>query len=161
MPLFFKGFRSMVVLAVVSGGMIASASANMLASFPGRWTGWGSVNLESGQSEKVKCVATYFLENDQSDLRQNLRCASPSYKIDVLSNLKVSGQSVTGMWQERTNSSSGPVNGRIDGNGLNVSVTGQTFSATMAITTTACKQNIKIAPKGLGIKRISIDLGKC
>ncbi|MEZ5844625.1 MAG: hypothetical protein R3D27_12955 [Hyphomicrobiaceae bacterium] len=157
----FKGWIAAATVAATFAGGAAVAQANVLANFPGRWTGWGSVSLESGESEKVKCVATYFVENGQSDLRQNLRCASASYKIDVLANLKVAGNAVSGMWQERTNASKGPVTGRIDGNGINVSVKGETFTATMAITTTTCRQSIKIAPKGLGIKRISIDLGKC
>ena len=154
---FMVGMLAASAVLVFAG----TASANVLANFPGRWTGWGSVSLESGESEKVKCVATYFLENGQSDLRQNLRCASPSYKIDVTASLKVAGTAVTGIWQERTNQSSGPLTGKFDDSGMNVSVKGETFSATMAITTTSCKQTIKIAPKGLGIARISIDLGKC
>lgn len=140
---------------------VASASANSLTHYPGRWTGWGAVKLDSGESEKVKCVATYFLEDGSSGLRQNLRCASPSYKIDVSASLKVANGSVSGIWQERTNQSSGPVTGKHDDAGFNVSVKGETFTAQMAISTTACKQTIRISPKGLGIARIQIDLGKC
>ena len=162
MRLIFNRFASAAVIAALAMvGFGEAAGANALANYPGRWTGWGAVKLDSGESEKVKCVATYFLEDGSSGLRQNLRCASASYKIDVTSSLKVSNGVVSGIWQERTNASSGPVTGKHDDAGFNVSVKGETFTATMAISTTACKQSIKIAPQGLGIARISIDLGKC
>jgi hypothetical protein len=35
------------------------------------------------------------------NLTQNLRCASPSYKIDTKASLAVRGGQVTGNWEER------------------------------------------------------------
>jgi hypothetical protein len=47
------------------------------------------------------------------------------------------------------------------GNGFHLAIRGQTFSAAMAMTTSACKQSIQIAPQGFNITKISIGLGKC
>jgi hypothetical protein len=92
---------------VVAGGvgaliMIEGAVAGPIETLPGRWTGWGHMTLDSGNTERVKCIATYIKENDGRELRHNLRCASSNYRIDAIAQLKVSRGQVNGEWQERT-----------------------------------------------------------
>ncbi len=139
----------------------APAEATPVSDLAGRWSGWGSVTLGNGSSEQLKCVATYFLQGGGDGLQQNLRCASASYKIDATVNLAVRGGAVTGSWEEKTWSSTGLVNGRMSANGFDLAIKGPNFSAAMAMTVSACKQTINIAPQGFDISRISIGLGKC
>lgn len=138
-----------------------AAAANPVSDLPGRWTGWGSVVLSSGASEKLKCVATYFLKRDGSDIQQNLRCASASYKIDAVANLLLNSSKVSGEWKDRVHENAGSVSGRMTAKGFNLSIVGDGFSAAMAVSTSACKQSISIAPKGFDIQKINIGLGKC
>ncbi len=150
-------------LALVAASFVAAApaAANPMGNLAGRWSGWGSVVLTSGDSEQVKCVATYFLQKGGAAVRQNLRCASSSYKIDASATYEVDGDRVSGEWTEKTWSAVGSVSGRMTGNGFRLAIRGRTFSAAMAVTTTACKQSIQIAPQGFDVAKISIGLGRC
>lgn len=149
------------VLAIATSGVSIAGNTSPVSDLPGRWSGWGAVTLANGSSEQVKCVATYFVENGGSSVQQNLRCASASYKIDARANLSVANGQVTGAWEERTWSAMGSVAGRMTGNGFNLSIQGDSFSAAMAVTTLACKQSINITPRGFDVSKISISLGKC
>ena len=157
---------SLIRLAITGLVSLAALAAPVQANdpvgqLPGRWSGWGSVKLENGQSERVKCVATYFVADGRSSIKQNLRCASASYKIDVAANLKLSDGRLTGSWEEKMNSQTGSITGRVDSSGFNISVLGSGFSARMAVDTGACKQSITINPQGVSISRIAINLAKC
>lgn len=139
----------------------AAAGPDMLKDLPGRWTGWGAITLASGQSEQVKCVATYFVKDEGVRLEQNLRCASASYRIDAHAELDLVDDQVRGNWEERTNAASGSVTGRVTGTGFSLSIRGSSFTAAMAVATSQCKQSINIAPEGMEVRRIAIGLGKC
>jgi hypothetical protein len=153
--------RLCLMLASAATGLPALAEASPVGDLPGRWSGWGAVTLANGSSEQVKCVATYFVNGGGASVQQNLRCASTSYKIDATANLIVSNGQVTGAWEEKTWSAIGSVAGRMTGNGFNLSIQGDTFSAAMALTTSNCKQSISIMPRGFDVSKISIGLGKC
>jgi hypothetical protein len=141
--------------------MAAAALASPLNSLDGRWTGYGSIVTANGASESVKCQAVYQVREAGGTVHQNLRCASAGYNIDATALLNVSSGEVSGRWEERTFAASGSVSGRVTGSGINLSIQGPSFSAAMAVATTACKQSISIAPRGLDIARIAIGLGKC
>lgn len=134
--------------------------ADPLGELPGRWSGTGSIKLANGATETVKCVATYFVSGG-TNITQNLRCASPSYKIDTKASLSVRGGQVTGQWEERQYAQAGAVSGRMTSNGFNLQISGAQFTAALQLTSTACKQSLSIAPKGFGISRISVGLAKC
>jgi hypothetical protein len=156
---------SMFAAALSAGvALIALGAAGQAApinDLVGRWSGWGSITMNSGATEQVKCVATYFVEGGGAQLKQNLRCASSSYKIDATAKLNHANGQLTGEWEEKTYAAIGAVAGRFTGNGFNVSITGPAFSAAMAVTTTSCKQSISITPTGFDISRINIGLDKC
>ena len=141
--------------------LAGASDAAPINDLVGRWSGWGSVTMNSGATEQVKCVATYFVEGGGTHVKQNLRCASTSYKIDATAKLNNANGQLTGEWEEKTYSAIGSVAGRFTLNGFNVSIQGPAFTAAMAVTTTNCKQSISITPTGFDITRISIGLDKC
>lgn len=158
--------KSFDVAAAIAAGFLAltfavPGSAAPLNDLVGRWSGWGSVTMNSGATEQVKCVATYFVENGGAQMKQNLRCASTSYKIDATAKLSNANGQLTGQWEEKTYAAVGSVAGRFTLNGFNVSIQGLAFTAAMAVTTTSCKQSISITPTGFDISRINIGLDKC
>jgi hypothetical protein len=153
--------RRMAGLFLAATVAAVPASASPLSDLPGRWSGWGSVTMSNGNSEQVKCVATYFVAGGGSSLQQNLRCASTSYKIDATATLKVNNGQVSGEWHERIYSANGSVAGRLTGSGFNLSIQGENFNAAMLVTTSSCKQSVSIAPRGFGISKIAMNLGKC
>ena len=136
-------------------------SASLLTDLPGRWSGQGSIKMSNGNSEQLKCVATYFVAEGGSSLQQHLRCASVSYKIDSTASLQVNSGRVSGEWREKIYSVDGSVAGRITDNGFNLAIHAENFSAAMSVTTSMCKQSLSITPRGFDISEISMTLGKC
>lgn len=148
--------------ALLSGGVSPPAqSAAPVSDLDGRWSGWGSIKMANGAAEQVKCVATYFIKGAGTQLTQNLRCASPSFRIDAVAVLDVRGDEVTGNWEERTYAAQGSVSGRLTDSGFNLSIQGDSFSAAMAVAVSKCRQSISIAPQGFEISRIAVGLDKC
>jgi hypothetical protein len=157
---------SKAAMIVTSGffaatALAATAVAAPIDDLPGRWSGWGTISLPSGTSEQVKCIATYFLNDGGAALVQNLRCASSSYKIDATAKLAHASGNLTGEWEEKTYSAKGSVTGKTTGDGFNLAIKGDTFTANLAVTSTNCKQSVTITPKGMDISKIAITLGKC
>ena len=150
-----------VSLAGLAAVTLPALAANPMQDLPGRWSGWGTISLASGNREQVKCVATYFVAGGGAGLQQNLRCASPSYKIDASTNLKVSGSKITGTWEEKSYAATGAVSGTLSDSGFNMAIRGDAFSASMQISTSSCKQSVNITPQGLDVTRVSINLSKC
>jgi hypothetical protein len=157
------GLRTIAMAAATAGCLTLSvaASAATMDDLPGRWSGWGTISLPSGTSEQVKCIATYFVNDGGASMVQNLRCASSSYKIDATAKLKNASGALTGEWEEKTYSAIGSVTGKTTNDGFNLAITGDKFTAVLAVTSTNCKQSVTIKPTGLDIANIAISLGKC
>ena len=152
---------ALLVVSPGSGPPGPALSAHSIDGLSGRWSGWGSITMDSGAAEQVKCVATYFIKQAGAELVQNLRCASQSFRIDAVANLAVKGDHVSGKWEERTYAAQGSVSGRLTGTGFNLSIQGDNFSAAMLVALSDCKQSITIAPRGFDIARIAVGLDKC
>jgi hypothetical protein len=152
---------AIAALMAAVAGVAQAAPAGPVGDLPGRWSGWGAVVYGNGESERVKCVATYFIEANGDAVRQNLRCASRGYDIDATASLRVSDGRVSGAWEEKRWAATGSVAGRVTDDGFNLSIKGDTFSAAMAVSTSGCKRSINITPQGFDITRISIGLGRC
>src|SRR5512137_1756509 len=65
----------------------AAALSGSLANLPGRWAGEGRLGFKDGKAESVTCRATYFAATDAPGLKQTIRCASASGKIELKSRL--------------------------------------------------------------------------
>lgn len=155
----------LAVVAVASPGRAGSeagpeaGSEAMVATLAGRWSGWGSIVMAQGATEKVRCVVSYDVAG--AALRQSLRCASAGYRVDADADLRLDGERISGRWSERNYSAEGSVTGRASAAGLNVTVEGDHFSAQMALITSRCRQAITIAPRGIDVARVSIELTRC
>lgn len=148
--------------AVVSALALAHvAFANPVLNLPGRWSGPGSIHMSSGESEQMRCIATYFVEGNGATVKQNLRCAGQGYKIDAVTNLSVANGRVSGGWEERTWATTGSIKGDVLTDGFTLTIDGPGFTAAMAVKTTSCSQSINITPRGNAVARISMTLGKC
>jgi hypothetical protein len=150
-----------VAIAAATGMAAHPSSAATIDDLPGRWSGWGTISLPSGSSEQLKCIATYFVNDGGASMVQNLRCASPSYKIDATAKLKLASGVMTGEWEEKTYSAIGSVTGKTTSDGFNLDIKGDKFTAVLAVSSTNCKQSVTITPTGLDIAKIAITLGKC
>lgn len=158
------GVSTRLALAIfAAAGMFAAshvAYANPVTNLPGRWSGPGNIVMSNGETEKMRCIATYFVEGAGS-VKQSLRCAGQGYKIDAISNLKVANGRVSGGWEERTWDTKGSISGDVRDDGFSLTIDGPGFSAAMAVKTSNCNQSINITPRGNAVARISMNLGKC
>jgi len=145
----------MLCTAVSAGSDVA------LNALSGYWTGTGSITLSSGSTERVKCAVIYKVSGGGAEINQSIRCASTDYSINASADLRVVGDNVSGNWEEKTYSAAGKVSGRYTGSGFVLAIHGDSFTAAMDVSLSACKQSISIAPKGLDVSRIAIGLVKC
>lgn len=133
-------------LLVLFSAPCSADAPGPFASLPGWWSGAGRLIFKDGKEEQVKCRATYFVEPDGNDLKQTIRCASGSGKIEVVSNVKHAAGALTGTWTEMIYNMTGELTGEVTPRGFRVSVkAGDTgLSANMEIMVRETKQLIEI-----------------
>lgn len=134
-------------LALLMAAVFAPAPApagDAFEGLPGRWTGQGRLGFKDGKMETVTCRATYFLSDDKKELKQNIRCASPSGKIEVKSALTNTDGKLTGKWDELMYNLSGDIAGEVTPRGYKIDVTSGDLAAHMEIIVRDAKQIIEI-----------------
>lgn len=130
------------------------------AGMSGVWSGKGTISLESGAQEAIRCRATYAVREDGNALQQTLRCASDSYKIELTSNVVASGSKLSGTWSESTRNISGDVEGTTSAGRFQVVVSAATFSADLVLTTKGNAQSVMIRSHGSEFKGANIILAR-
>ena len=153
-----KAGRNTGVFSVVRG-LIFGATALFVASIAsstsyaqsgpfnglaGVWSGAGTVTLDDGSSERIRCRATYAVGAGGSGLNQSLTCASDSYKFDLKTNVVAEGGAVTGSWSESSRGVSGSIQGRASGGNIQVEASAPGFNANISLTTRGNKQSVVI-----------------
>ena len=148
--------------AVASLALTATAQAGpSFDEMSGKWSGWGVMRLANGANERIKCIATYFAASDDGALRQNLRCASRSIRIDATANLTRTAQGLEGTWQENVFSLNGQVEGSMTDRGFMLDIAGPGFTANLSVIHSRCRQSVTIDPEGFNVDRISLGLSRC
>ena len=143
------GLRSAILTAVMCAGPLfyspaSHAQSGPFAGMAGVWAGSGTVTLDDGSTERIRCRATYAVGNGGNGLNQSLTCASDSYRFNLSSNVVASGGSLSGTWSE----SSRGVNGNLEGRGGNgnfqVLASSPGFTANLSIRIAGNKQSVVI-----------------
>jgi hypothetical protein len=132
-------------VAGVSGSASHAQSAPF-AGLAGYWSGAGSVTLDDGSSEKIRCKATYAVSGNGSGLNQTLTCASDSYKFDLKTNVIAEQGSISGSWSESSRGINGNLSGRANNGNFQVVATAAGFTANITLTTHGNKQSVVIRP---------------
>ena len=91
------------------------AQSGPFAGMAGNWSGAGTVTLDDGSTERIRCRATYAVGNGGTGLNQTLTCASDSYKFNLATNVTAQGTALSGTWSETSRN----INGTIQGRGSN------------------------------------------
>ena len=134
--------------AISASGAVFAAETAPFAGMAGVWSGTGSISLEDGSKERIRCKATYAVSSEGSGLNQNLLCASDSYKFELKSDVISKAGTLSGTWAETTRSVSGTLQGRAGNGKFDVTVSAPAFSATLTMTTNGNKQNVAISSEG-------------
>ncbi len=149
-------FLALLLLLTLPG--TAPAADRSFNKFAGRWTGGGWLEMSSGDRERIRCRATYFVLDGGNTLNQNLRCASASYTIDAKNIFNSKGGRITGSWSEKTFNNQGKVTGNNSGNNLKLVVTGNDISAQVSVTIKGAKQSVVMSSKSSKIAKLVINL---
>jgi hypothetical protein len=125
----------------------------------GAWSGNGTVALSDGTTERIRCKADYKVDGSGLALKQNLHCASDSYKFDLSSNVTSQGDRISGNWSEASRNIFGDLQGTAGGGRIDVFVEASGFAANLTLTTTGNKQTVQISSKG-EIRGVNITMVK-
>jgi hypothetical protein len=138
--------RLLVAAAVLFAASIVNsqskAQSGPFASLAGAWSGGGTVTLDDGSTERIRCRAKYAPTGPAMDMV--LTCASDAYKFNLSASVRAEGNAITGSWTEASRNISGAIQGR--GGGTNFEVVAMTagFNANIALRTSGNKQTVTI-----------------
>jgi hypothetical protein len=158
----FPTFTAAIVAAAVAFTSPASAQrSGPFTDLAGNWAGGGSIAIGNGTTERIRCRADYQVPEGGSSVALELRCASDSYKFELLGNVRYQNGEVRGDWSERTRGAAGLVAGRIKGDLIEVRVEGPNFAALLSLTTRGDKQQISIkTPAGSWMSEANMTLNR-
>jgi hypothetical protein len=134
-------------------------SSGPFAGFDGTWTGSGTVALSNGTTEHIRCKADYKVNASGMGLKQNLHCASDSYKFDLSSDVTSQGDRISGNWSEKSRNIFGNLQGTAGGGQIDLFVEASGFAANLNLRTNGTKQVVQIDSKG-EIRGVSITMTK-
>jgi hypothetical protein len=150
---------AVTLLTVALHGSASHAQSGVFAGLAGYWSGAGTVTLDDGSTERIRCRASYAVGDNGAGLNQTLVCASDSYKFDLKANVIAERGSLSGNWSE----SSRGINGNIEGRGSNgnfqVVASAPGFTASISLTTRGNRQSVVIRSEN-GFRGATISLNR-
>ena len=133
------------------------AQSAPFAGLAGAWTGSGTISLSDGSRERLRCRASYRVNDHESGLQQTLRCAGDSYRFELSTDVVSQGGRISGTWSESSRNIAGSIEGRVSGGHIVAAVGAPGFSASLSLTTQGNRQSISIASQG-DIRNVSISM---
>jgi len=118
------------------------AQSSAFAGMAGNWHGGGTVTLDDGSSERIRCRATYRVSGASMDM--SLTCASDAYRFNLLAAVVAAGGEVSGTWSETSRNIGGSIQGRGAGGSFQVIAQAAGFAASIALRTAGNKQSIAL-----------------
>ncbi len=126
----------------ISTGAVHAQSGGAFAGMAGTWSGGGTITLDDGSRERVRCRAVYQVAGP--NMTMSLTCASDAYKFNLGANVVDQGGQVTGTWTESSRNISGALQGRGGGGNFQVTVSTVGFNANVSLRTTGNKQTVTL-----------------
>src|SRR5258705_749703 len=118
------------------------AQSGAFAGMAGTWSGGGTVTLDDGSSERIRCRATYKVGGPNMEMV--LTCASDAYKFNLQAAVVAQGGEVSGTWSETSRNISGNIQGPGAGGRFQVARSTAGFNSSIALKTPGNKQSISI-----------------
>ena len=144
---FFANARRLTFAAVAFfltafAASTSYAQSSAFAGMAGTWSGPGTVTLDDGSSERIRCRATYKVAGASMDM--SLTCASDAYKFNLTANVIDEGGAITGQWSETSRNITGSLSGRGGGGNFQVVASTAGFNANISLRTTGNKQAVSM-----------------
>src|SRR5450432_1967481 len=141
------------------GGSASYAQSGPFAGMAGSWSGGGTVTLDDGSTERIRCRATYAVGAGGTGLNQSLTCASDAYKFNLASNLVAEGGALSGTWSESTRNVGGNLAGHGSNGNFQVVASSPAFTANISLTTRGNKQSVLIKSESV-FRAVSLSLSR-
>ncbi|HWM46144.1 MAG TPA: hypothetical protein VNR11_04430 [Xanthobacteraceae bacterium] len=152
---------ALVTAALVWLPQGAQAQENPLKRLAGSWSGNGTITMNDGTRERIRCRASYRNDGQGgADTDIELRCASDSYKFELSAQVSYSGGHITGNWSESTRGVAGNISGTAKPGRIDVRAIGQTFAALLTITSRSDSQSVSIRSPGSTMQEVAITLAR-
>jgi len=136
--------RLLIAAALVFAASLANteskAQSGPFAPLAGSWSGAGTVTLDDGSTERIRCRAKYAPIGPTMEM--SLTCASDAYKFNLGANVRSEGSAITGSWSEASRNISGSLQGRGGGGNYELVASTAGFNANIALKTSGNKQNV-------------------
>jgi hypothetical protein len=160
----FANARRLVFAAVAFfltclSGTAGYAESGAFAGMAGYWSGGGTITLDDGSSERIRCRASYAVGAGGNGLNQTLTCASDSFKFNLASNVIARGGALSGTWSESIRNVGGNLEGRGTRGNFQVVASAATFSARISLKTRGNRQTVVIRSDG-AFRTTSIKLSR-
>jgi hypothetical protein len=152
-------FAAAAFVVFAMSGSAAYAQTGPFAGLAGNWSGGGTITLDDGSSERIRCRATYAVGAGGNGLNQTLTCASDSYKFNLASNVMAQGAAISGSWTESTRNVSGTLEGRAGNGHFQIVASAAGFTANISLTTSGNKQSVVIK-SDTALRSASISLSR-
>jgi len=127
------------VMAAVSGSA-SYAQSGPFAALAGSWRGGGTISLDDGSTERIRCHAVYAVAGPSMNM--TLTCASDAYKFNLQGSVVSEGGAISGTWSESSRGISGTLQGRGGGGNFQVIASSGGFNANISLTTRGNKQSV-------------------
>jgi hypothetical protein len=137
-------FAAVTLLVAAISGSASFAQSGPFAGMAGTWSGGGTVTLDDGSTERIRCRASYAVGSGGNGLNQSLTCASDSYRFNLSSNVVAQGSALSGTWSEATRGVNGTLEGRGGGGNFQVVANAPGFTANISLTTRGNRQSVVI-----------------
>jgi len=136
------------------------AAENSFAHFTGNWSGAGTITVQGGARERIRCRGRYTANQHSNALTLGLRCASDSYKFELQSDITYDGGNVSGTWNETTRQVYGSLYGRLTGSHIQATAQSVGFTATLSLAARGNRQSVSIKSPGSEISEVAISLAR-
>ena len=139
------GSRRLLIAAAVllAAGFVNSksqAQSGPFAPLAGSWSGSGTVTLDDGSTERIRCRAKYAPIGPTMEM--SLTCASDAYKFNLGANVRAEGGAISGSWTEASRNISGSLQGRGAGGNYELVASTAGFNDNISLKTSGNKQNV-------------------
>lgn len=145
--------------ALVATTIPSNANDATFAALAGAWGGSGSVKLDNGKTERLKCKGYYNPKAGGSGLGMAINCGNASFKINMRANLKSAGNNITGTWEEREFNQVGNISGVKTESGFSLKFSGA-ISGSMSVSTNGGSQTVSISTGGPGFRGVNLQFAK-
>ncbi len=136
-------FAAVAFFMTALAASTSHAQSGPFAGLAGNWSGGGTVTLDDGSSERIRCRATYRVAGPNMDM--TLTCASDAYKFALQASVVDQGGAVSGNWSETSRNIGGSLQGRGGGGNFQVVASAAGFNSRISLRTAGNKQTVDMS----------------